>query len=89
MKQCPNCGKSLQDDALFCSQCGAEIITDGAAGKRVCMYCGNELRNDEYYCSVCGGIQSDDLKQDFLVSSSLQGQEYNIYDSGKSRKKQG
>ena len=87
MKQCPNCGKSLQDDALFCSQCGAEIITDGAAGKRVCMYCGNELRNDEYYCSACGGIQSDDLKQDFFVSSSLQGQEYIINDSGKSRKK--
>ena len=87
MKQCPNCGKSLQDDALFCSQCGTEIITDGTAGKRVCMYCGNELRNDEYYCSACGGIQSDDLKQDFLVSSSLQGQEYIINDSGKSRKK--
>jgi predicted nucleic acid-binding Zn ribbon protein len=54
MKQCPNCGKSLQDDVLFCSQCGTEIITDGAAGKRVCIYCGNELRNDEYYCSVYG-----------------------------------
>lgn len=87
MRQCPNCGRSLQDDVLFCSQCGTEIITDGAAGKRVCIYCGNELRNDEYYCSACGGIQSDDLKQDFLVSSSLQGQEYIINDSGKSRKK--
>ena len=54
MKQCPNCGESLQDDVLFCSQCGTEIITDGAAGKRVCIYCGNELRNDEYYCSVYG-----------------------------------
>ena len=46
--------ESLQDDVLFCSQCGTEIITDGAAGKRVCIYCGNELRNDEYYCSVYG-----------------------------------
>lgn len=23
---CPNCGKSIENDAVFCSACGAEVV---------------------------------------------------------------
>ena len=48
---CPNCESKLQEDAAFCSDCGAKIQT-GAPG--VCTACGAKLPDDAEFCIDCG-----------------------------------
>ena len=28
MKKCPNCGKEMDENAIFCSQCGREFVKE-------------------------------------------------------------
>lgn len=48
MKQCPN-GHSVDDNAKFCPQCGAEIV-----GAVYCTKCGKELEGMVKFCPQCG-----------------------------------
>lgn len=45
---CGNCGKSIQDGAVFCTHCGARCI------KKVCKAYGAELKDGQLFCPVCG-----------------------------------
>lgn len=45
-KQCPNCGATLEDEAMFCVACGAAI--------RRCPGCGAALDSDANFCGECG-----------------------------------
>ena len=46
---CKNCGAPLQDEAVFCSQCGMR-----ADGKVACKNCGKFVPADAIYCTYCG-----------------------------------
>ncbi len=45
---CRKCGKTISDDAVFCSYCGERCA------KKVCTACGTELREEQLFCHVCG-----------------------------------
>lgn len=45
---CGKCGKTIPEDAVFCSYCGARYE------KKVCKACGTELKKEQLFCHVCG-----------------------------------
>ncbi|HSL10275.1 MAG TPA: adenylate/guanylate cyclase domain-containing protein, partial [Actinomycetota bacterium] len=47
MRTCGNCGSGVDEDARFCSTCGAAQLT-------VCRSCGAELPVDARFCPSCG-----------------------------------
>lgn len=50
MKKCINCGEPLEDNALFCSECGTKQV----APKSFCSECGTELNPKAKFCMECG-----------------------------------
>ena len=46
MNNCVFCGAPLDDDALFCTNCGKKIV--------LCPRCGAVLKDDSVYCAKCG-----------------------------------
>lgn len=49
MKKCPNCGAQINDDSLFCSECG-KPIPQGS----ICPHCGASVNNGDVFCQSCG-----------------------------------
>ncbi len=49
---CPHCGRTLPDDAVFCSQCGRPVGAATTITK--CSRCGRALRPSAKYCARCG-----------------------------------
>lgn len=68
MKECINCKAILEDDELFCHECGTkqEIEktedlaeeTQEPLGKK-CIYCGETIDDDSLFCPYCGKQQDD------------------------------
>jgi len=52
---CLHCGSKLDNDAVFCTNCGKKI-TDIVSKEEIkfCMNCGNKLDADSAFCSNCG-----------------------------------
>lgn len=50
MKQCTNCGSLLDNDAVFCTECGTKL----GPQKKTCPSCGAEIDDDSLFCSACG-----------------------------------
>ena len=50
MIKCSNCGAQLDDDALFCTECG----TKQEPQKNTCPHCGAEIDDDSIFCAECG-----------------------------------
>lgn len=65
MGNCIFCGAPLDDDALFCSNCGKKVEFQG----KKCPQCGAEVENDSAFCTKCG-IRLD--AQTISSSDSLQ-----------------
>ena len=49
MRRCKNCGAELNDDCLFCTECG-KSIPQGL----VCPHCGASVNEGDIFCSECG-----------------------------------
>lgn len=47
-KNCPQCGDELEEDDVYCSNCGSK------ASQRVFCECGDEVRSDWSFCPRCG-----------------------------------
>lgn len=66
MKECPNCKAILEDDDLFCGECGTKLETDNVEtqseeqttpeGKK-CIHCGELIEADSMFCPFCGKQQ--------------------------------
>lgn len=81
MKECINCKAILDDDELFCHECGTkqeiekaeaqEEETTEPQGKK-CIYCGETIDDDSLFCPYCGKQQnepsSDAIKEDDTAS---------------------
>ena len=50
MKKCINCGVELEDNALFCGECGTKQPDEA----KTCSNCGAELFETAKFCSQCG-----------------------------------
>lgn len=49
MKTCPNCGVQINDDCLFCTECG-KPIPQGS----LCPHCGASVNDGDIFCQNCG-----------------------------------
>ena len=50
MRTCSNCGAQLDNDALFCTECGTKVDMQG----NICPSCGAIIDEDSLFCSECG-----------------------------------
>lgn len=65
MRTCINCGAHLDDDALFCTECGTKVEAQG----KMCPNCGAKVDDDSVFCSECG------TKIEVAVASSVNEQQ--------------
>ena len=49
MKTCPNCGAQIDDNSLFCTECGKQIPQGN-----VCPHCGASVSDGDAFCQSCG-----------------------------------
>ncbi len=49
MKKCPFCGAELNDDSLFCTECGKQLPKDNQ-----CPHCGASVNDGDAFCTKCG-----------------------------------
>lgn len=63
MKVCPQCGTQMEDDAVFCDNCGTKLpeadvapspAPASVAGGLTCPQCGASVVPGEAYCDNCG-----------------------------------
>ena len=59
MKYCENCGAELEDNQLYCPECGIkqEETTEG----RYCEECGAPLEKGDTFCTNCGHAYDDNI----------------------------
>ena len=62
---CRTCGFKLDDDAVFCMNCGIKISE--ISTNKFCMHCGNELDADSTFCMSCGNKIHNDSKEDKTI----------------------
>lgn len=76
MKECPNCKAILEDDELFCHECGTkqEIQKDEAqieevqeSGGKTCVYCGKIVEADCTFCPFCGKEQKEETVHEIVA----------------------
>lgn len=48
MKICNNCNSEVDDNSVFCPNCGNKLL------KKKCLSCGKELDENEKFCKSCG-----------------------------------
>lgn len=48
-KSCPSCGSVLDEEDVFCTDCGAKLVNEGS-----CPGCGASVGNDDVFCPECG-----------------------------------
>lgn len=68
MKECINCKAILEDDELFCHECGTKQVleeteaqeeeTQESQGKK-CIHCGETIDDDSMFCPFCGKQQDE------------------------------
>ena len=77
MKLCINCKTQLDDDELFCHECGTkQVIEDIAPQKeekstskgKNCLHCGEAIEEDCTFCPFCGKSQIVDNAEEELES---------------------
>ena len=49
---CKECGAKLDDDAVFCMNCGVKILD--TQNKKTCPNCGAAIVDDAFFCMKCG-----------------------------------
>jgi len=65
MKVCPKCKTQLEDDELFCHECGAKQEIEDVEVKpeeqsveeKFCVHCGKAIEADSMFCPYCGKPQ--------------------------------
>lgn len=68
-RKCPNCGASIDADAIFCSACGTDIrekeseptsrSCERPAQHKKCVNCGSSIDQSVRYCPICGKNADD------------------------------
>lgn len=66
MKRCINCKTVLEDDELFCHECGTKqeieesvaSTEEAATLEKKCIHCGETIEEDSAFCPYCGKPQT-------------------------------
>lgn len=76
MKECINCKAQLEDDELFCHECGTkQEIQEGEAlveevqepEEKKCIHCGEIIEADSMFCPFCGKEQKKEVIQEIVA----------------------
>lgn len=51
---CEQCGEEVDEDALFCNNCGAKMPVKLMPGMVLCKHCGKPVKENFRFCSYCG-----------------------------------
>jgi len=57
MRYCTHCGAEINDDAVFCVNCGKAVerpANENSRKIKYCTYCGAELKDEADVCLSCG-----------------------------------
>ena len=86
MKECINCKAILEDDELFCHECGTkqEIEktedlaeeTQESQGKK-CIHCGETIDDDSMFCPYCGKQQNEPSSEGIKVEDTTSEEDKN------------
>lgn len=63
MKKCPKCNAVYDDNAVYCSKCGTELVQEN-----VCPECGYELPENAKFCPRCGHKMAEEVEQEVVDS---------------------
>lgn len=63
MKKCPFCGAQMNDDSLFCTECGKQI-PQGI----VCPHCGASVNEGDVFCQNCGKSINESPSEERIVN---------------------
>ena len=66
MKKCPYCSAQMNDDSLFCTECGKPIPQGN-----VCPHCGASVNDGDTFCQNCGK-KIDGIQPSSPVESTLE-----------------
>ena len=70
MKKCPSCNAIMEDDALFCGECGTKLEVEEVADQveetaapqeKKCIHCGETIEEDSAFCPYCGKSQNEEV----------------------------
>ena len=73
MKECINCKATLEDDELFCHDCGTKQITEqpedqpeeqSSQEEQFCVHCGKSIEVGSLFCPYCGKPQNVEETKD-------------------------
>ncbi len=88
MKNCPNCNAQLEDDAVFCTECGqsmaapvtVEANSEAAAptAGEFCPFCGAPLPAGTVFCPKCGKNTAEGSATTNQVSTGEAGATQNL-----------
>ena len=88
MRNCPNCNAQLDDDAVFCTECGQSMApptpmatnSESAAptGEEFCPSCGSPLPTGTIFCPKCGKSTADGSAATGQVSAGDAGTVQNL-----------
>lgn len=69
-KKCPKCGADVENEALFCGECGYrfEAQKNNSQPNTVqrCPVCGGDIESDSSFCGECGYNFANQNKQEFV-----------------------
>ena len=85
MKECINCKTQLEDDELFCHECGTKQEIEEVAAQneetatpsdKKCIHCGETIEEDSAFCPYCGKKQEvEEVKETELEAEKKPAEE--------------
>ena len=64
---CPTCCEEVDDDALYCNNCGAKMPVKLLPGMVLCPHCNKAVREGIRFCTNCGGSMIEEPKPETKV----------------------
>ena len=81
MKECINCKAILEDDELFCHECGTKQGIEKAEAQaeetqelqgKKCIHCGETIDDDSLFCPYCGKQQEEAISEAIIEDKILE-----------------